>query len=41
MTAIPLLGVIIPHLPLFFCPYHTRDLGSKNDPKATVSIRND
>jgi hypothetical protein len=27
MTALPLLGVIIPHLPLFSIPYHTCDLG--------------
>lgn len=30
MIATALHSVIIPHLPLFFHPYHTCDLGSKN-----------
>ena len=40
ISATPLLGVIIAHLPLFLIHYHTRDVSSKNIPNATVSIPN-
>ena len=40
MTATPLLGIIIPQLPLFLIHYHTCDLRSKNDPDATIFDRN-
>ncbi len=39
-TALPLLGVIIPRLPLFSIPYHTCGRTSKKDPNATVSDSN-